>query len=356
MVDIQSKSPSKKSDICLNQSPQAGSQDIAQDRQFKDSLAQLSLDDIPNKQLLPLTTDFEDDSDLSNKSFHKPTLCSKICTHLHNHRIFYIIGLIVVTTTILFTIPPTQKYIKTMISENLQHLHNFSQNHYWSFNVICIIIHILITVCFIPGKAILTLTICFVTKELYRSTIVSFVGSNLSIVIVYILVKCFLRARIYQSYCESETFILLNMMVLEKPWVASPIIWFFFIPMSLKAYLLSVTPMTFLQYWIGEIPIGLIYSFMFSLIGYEQKDLQDSSKGFMHLTNGLTTTQIINIFMSLLFIVFSIGLGAYLWILFKKKMRRFKRGSIFLDRNFLIMPDTGVVIEKNSEKCDSNHQ
>lgn len=262
------------------------------------------------------------------------TCFSKIGRFIKRNKYFLLIIALMVIGGILFAIPSLQRLLMQYFSNNLEYFQKYSILNYWKFNLICASIHIILTIFFLPGKALFSISIAFITKDQIRATLVSFIGNSLSVVLVYYFVKCCLKNAVYRSYQQSLKFILQNEMVKENPWRASPIAWAIFIPLSVKAYFLAFTPLNFIQYWLGQVPIEFSYCLLFSMIGFEVKSIEEATHGFSDMSmKNFSRKSLIEIIGSGFFILFSQIIGIYLGWKYKKRYASFKMQKLLKANN-----------------------
>jgi uncharacterized membrane protein YdjX (TVP38/TMEM64 family) len=139
----------------------------------------------------------------------------------------------------VFSLPNTQSFIKKFINSNLKVWNQWADVNYWEFNIIAmagLMINIFLV---LPGKSLIMMSVGLITKSVWRAVMINFIGNQISICLLFGLVRFGFRKRFLLAYAENENFIVFNSLVKANPWKASFLSWSVFVIVGVKAILLS---------------------------------------------------------------------------------------------------------------------
>jgi hypothetical protein len=167
------------------------------------------------------------------------TRCQNTNRHFSAWQQYYYVTTFFVLLMFVFSLPNTQSFIKKFINSNLKVWNQWADVNYWEFNIIAMA-GLMINICLVlPGKSLIMISVGLITKSVWRAAMINFIGNQISICLLFGLVRFGFRKRFLLAYAENENFIVFNSLVKANPWRASFLSWSVFVIVGVKAILLS---------------------------------------------------------------------------------------------------------------------
>ena len=172
-------------------------------------------------------------------------------------------------------------------------------------------------VLFMPGLSTFNILQAFLMQSFWKSFLITFIGSYLASLILFLIIKKFFRKQIIEKFRRKILFRIVYLEVKKRPWQMGLLFNLLFIPASLKNYLMPLTSITLEQYAIVIFPVHMFYCAMFAFVGYSVKDINTlfHDKPFSEKSTAQQLQTVVTYFLLLLTIVLMIAF----FILAKKK-------------------------------------
>jgi len=185
----------------------------------------------------------------------------------------------------------------------------------------------IVVIFFVPGKSFFMVCITFITKDIWRGTLITYAANQLSIIVLFYLTKSLLRQKFIKKYEKDVKFVIMNDMVWNNPWKASLLCWNMYVMVGLKAIILALTPIKFFQYFIGSLPFELMLAYLMACIGFEMKNLGDSSHSTFDFKH-YSWSQFIQFGLSCFFLTFTIFVAVFFILYFRRKIKQLKTTDV----------------------------
>lgn len=221
-------------------------------------------------------------------------------------------------------------------------------NNVFSYLLLASIQFVFGWVLFMPGLSTFNVLQAFLMQSFWKSLLISFIGSYLSSVISFLIIKTYFRHQIIEKFKRKIIFRILYIEVKKRPWQMGLLFNLLFIPASLKNYLMPLTSITCQQYAIVVFPVHMFYCAMFAFVGYSMKDINSmlhDDKPFSEKSTAQQVQSIVTWALLGLTIILMIGFG----IIAKKKYAE-------IEEEHRVQVDKAKETHRELEHLHGNHQ
>jgi uncharacterized membrane protein YdjX (TVP38/TMEM64 family) len=172
---------------------------------------------------------------------------------------------------------------------------------------------------FMPGLSTFNILQAFLMQSFWKSFLLSFIGTYLASISLYIVIKKYFRSQIIEKFRRKILFRIVYLEVKKRPWQMGLLFNLLFIPISLKNYLMPLTSITLEQYAIVLFPVHMFYCAMFAFIGYSVKDINSLFHDGDESFSDKSTAAKIQTVMTYVLLALTIGLMIAFFFMAKKK-------------------------------------
>lgn len=202
------------------------------------------------------------------------------------------------------------RWIYTSLEDILQH-------GVWSYLIPFLSQFAFAWILFFPGMSTYNIIQAFLMKSFWKSFLLTTLGSWVSSISIFMIIKHYFRQRIIEKFRKKILFKAVYVEVKKNPWKMGISFNFMFIPCSVKNYLIALTSISSAQFSVMLVPAYIFYCGLFSYVGYSLTDITDLFQGSSFAEK--TTAQKFEFVVSIILLIFSLVLIIVFFFDAKKK-------------------------------------